>query len=77
MKPFKKVCIKYLLIGKKVGTFQSQVIFSIFYIVVMSIFGIAYRLFFDPLEIRKKIKGSNFKAWPHRKVNLESARMQY
>lgn len=43
----------------------------------MSIFGIAYKIFFDPLEMRKKHKGSSFKKWPYRKENLDTARMQY
>lgn len=68
---------KWLVIGKKIGTFQSQVLFGIFYLVIMSAVGLAARLFFDPLGLENKSKKSNFTAWPHRREDISSARMQY
>jgi hypothetical protein len=40
--------------GHKVGNFQARVLLTIFYGVLMLPFGLAARLFSDPLRIKKR-----------------------
>jgi hypothetical protein len=61
-------------IGKKIGTFQARVILTIFYGVLVLPFGLAARLFADPLRIKK-----NPTAWldhPEEAYDLDWARKQ-
>ena len=67
---------KWLILARIIGNFQSQVILSIFYILILWPVGILFRLMADPLRMRKKI-GTNFVKWEHEKENLEEARKQY
>lgn len=64
-------------IAQAIGNFQAQVILTFFYFVIMAPLGIVYRLIADPLNLRKKVSGSNFGKWEHPKETLESARKQY
>lgn len=76
----KKVWNKWLGIAKIIGNFQSQVIFSIFYIFILGIFGIAFRFFSDPLNIKTKFlskKKSNFSLWEHPIEDLTQAKKQF
>jgi hypothetical protein len=41
-------------IAHKIGNFQARVLLTIFYIVLVFPFGIAARLFFDPLRIKRR-----------------------
>ena len=66
---------KWLAIAKPIGNFQSQVILSVFYIVILLPVGLAYK-FSDPLNMKKKLK-SNFGVWKYPKDTLESAHRQY
>ena len=40
-------------IAKKIGNFQARVILSVFYAILVLPFGLAVRLFSDPLRIKK------------------------
>ena len=44
----------WMRVAHKVGTFQARVLLTIFYVVLMFPFGIAARLFFDPLRIKHR-----------------------
>ena len=72
----KLVWRRWLAIAKPIGNFQSQVFFSVFFVVLLSPVGIGYRLFSDPFKLKRKMK-SNFDAWEHPKETLESAHRQY
>lgn len=41
-------------IAKRVGNLQARILLTIFYAVVMFPFGIAVRLWFDPLRIKQR-----------------------
>lgn len=41
-------------IAKKIGNFQSRVLLTIFYATIVLPFGLAARLFWDPLRIKKR-----------------------
>lgn len=71
---------KWLVLAKIIGNFQSQIIFSIFYIFILGIFGIIFRFFKDPLFIKKKSikkKKTNFSTWEHPIEDLTQARKQF
>jgi hypothetical protein len=53
MKTLKRAWEAWKRIGKKIGNFQARVLLTIFYAVLMFPFGIAARLFSDPLRIKK------------------------
>lgn len=78
---FKVVWRKWLGFARIIGNFQSQVIFSLFYIIFLSIIGLIFRFFGDPLDIKNKKtnpkKMSNFKPWAHQKDSLVTARKQF
>jgi hypothetical protein len=50
----KKAWAAWKAFGKKIGNFQARVLLTIFYAVLMLPFGLAARLFSDPLRIKKK-----------------------
>lgn len=71
---------KWLVLAKVIGNFQSQIIFSIFYILFLGVLGIIFRFFNDPLFIKKKSiskKKTNFTAWEHPTQDLNQARKQF
>ena len=69
---------KWLLAARIIGNFQAQVLFSLFYLIFLSIIGIIFR-FTDPLEFRshKSKKKSQFELWNHHSDTLESAKKQF
>jgi len=56
---------KWLKIAKVIGNFQAQVLFTIFYFLVLFPVGIGMRLFSDPLTLKKRKKKTNFNDWEH------------
>lgn len=80
MKVLKAVWKKWLPIAQAIGNFNAQVILTIFYLVIILPLGIIFRLFADPLNIRRdrlSRQKSNFRKWEHPNQNLEEARKQY
>jgi hypothetical protein len=41
-------------IARKVGNFQARALLTVFYAVLMLPFGMAVRLFFDPLRVKQR-----------------------
>lgn len=60
---------KWLKIVRIIGNFQSQVILSVFYLVVLASVALIFRLLADPLKIRGKVSTS-FLKWEHEKEDL-------
>jgi len=54
METLKKLWQGWKKIAKKIGNFQSRVILTIFYATIVLPFGVAARLFSDPLRIKKR-----------------------
>jgi hypothetical protein len=50
----KKLWAGWKRIGKKIGEFQARVILTVIYAVLVLPFGLAVRLFSDPLRIRQR-----------------------
>ncbi len=77
-KVIKSVWKKWLKIARIIGNFQARVFFSLFYLILFLPVGLAFRLFSDPLHMKKqKSKKTNFHPWEHPKEDLKQARMQY
>lgn len=72
---------KWLSFAKPIGNFQLQVLFSIFYLIFLSILGIIFRFFKDPLDIKrsknKHKKLSNFTDWVHPLGDLDNFKNQF
>lgn len=64
--------------GHKVGAVQSFIVYFLLYYLLISIPGLIYRIFQDPLNVKpNKNQKSNFSAWQGKKESLEEARMQF
>lgn len=55
-------------IAHKIGTFQSKVLLTVFYCVILAPFGMAVRLFQDPLHLKKPLSENS-----HWKLRKEEA----
>ncbi len=79
MKLLKSIWNKWLKVARIIGNFQAQVLFSLFYLTLLAIVGIALRIFSDPLDIKKSSKSrkTNFKKWEHPHEDINQARKQY
>ena len=67
---------RWLIVAKKIGHVQSQVILTLIYFVVLAPFALAVRLFLDPMDLR----GTRSWRWPqggHSTPSLDSVRQQF
>jgi len=72
---FRKLWEKWKRIAHHIGNFQARVLLTLFYAILILPFGIAVRLFADPLRIRRpseKWLGRDAKA-----VDMAAARRQW
>ncbi|HVZ12052.1 MAG TPA: hypothetical protein VG965_03400 [Patescibacteria group bacterium] len=68
---------KWLKIGRAIGHFQGQVIFTIFYFTIFLPIGLGVKLFSDVLNIKSNNGSSNFKPWDHPQEGIEQAHKPY
>lgn len=74
--PFwKRAWQRWLRIATIIGDFQARVIFSLFYFVIVLPFGLAVRLFADPLGIKGQ-RSTTWTDFPDRSRTLEATRRQ-
>ncbi|MFN2168892.1 MAG: hypothetical protein ACK2U9_21875 [Anaerolineae bacterium] len=69
---------RWLVLARKIGNFQSRVILTIFYFLVVAPFGLAVRILSDPLHVRRGRAGTS--GWIEREAragDLEDARRQF
>jgi len=74
MQTLKRAWAAWKRIAHKIGNFQARVLLTIFYAVLVFPFGVATRLFADPLRIKRRPT-----AWldhPNEAYDLEWARKQ-
>lgn len=64
-------------IARIAGNFQAQVLFTIFYFLILWVVGSAIRFFSDPLNLKKKPISSNYSDWEHHLDDIVQARKQY
>ncbi|MBM3296543.1 MAG: hypothetical protein FJY83_02980 [Candidatus Aminicenantes bacterium] len=63
--------------SKRMGNFQSRMLLSWIYFLLVTPFGLAVRLFSDPLRIKKRRAASHWIERPEVKPDLESAGKQF
>lgn len=69
----------WLTLARKIGQFQSRIILTLFYFVFVTPFGLAVRLFADPLHVRRRSLYGAQSGWQPRKthdVDLAAGRKQ-
>ena len=62
-----------MVFAERFGSFMSGVILSVLYITVILPYGLALRLFADPLAIKSTPQASNWKALPKKDEHQEQA----
>lgn len=73
----RKLWDRWLVLARKIGKFQSRIILTLFYFVIVLPFGLAVRLLADPLHIRRRAPDDT--AWlsrTTRDVELADAQRQ-
>ncbi len=68
---------RWKVIAKKIGAFQSRVILTLFYVLIVPVFALIVKLFKDPLHLRSH-KGESY--WIERKTphpDESTARRQF
>lgn len=74
---FGKIRKSLSLYFARVGNFQSRILLSWFYFIILMPFGIIVRLTSDPLAIKAEAHESYWKSVTEKSDSLESARRQY
>ncbi|MGA8150823.1 MAG: hypothetical protein WB952_07730 [Terriglobales bacterium] len=74
METLKRLWQGWKRIAKKIGNFQSRVLLTIFYFTIVLPFGVAARLFSDPLRIKKR--PAEWLEHPDEACDLQWARKQ-
>ncbi|MEZ4768317.1 MAG: hypothetical protein R2844_07815 [Caldilineales bacterium] len=49
----RKLWDRWMVLARKIGKFQSRILLTLFYFVIVLPFGLAVRLLADPLHIRR------------------------
>ncbi|OGH04042.1 MAG: hypothetical protein A2W22_00245 [Candidatus Levybacteria bacterium RBG_16_35_11] len=68
---------KWKKFGRIVANFQAQIIFTLFYFLILWTVGIIFHFASDPLNIKNKSKRSTFSNWDYLNDNLEKAKNPY
>ena len=58
----------WLVLAHKIGQFQSRIILTLFYFIVVTPFGLGVRLFADPLHVRRRSLDGAESGWIARKT---------
>jgi hypothetical protein len=74
METLKRLWQGWKRIAKVIGNFQSRVLLTIFYATIVMPFGVAARLFSDPLRIKKR--PTEWLEHPEEACDLQWARKQ-
>ena len=76
---FKNIWARWKKIAHVIGRFQTKVLVTVFYFLIISPIGLIMRAFgWDPLEVRRSKAGrnTNFKAIEQPEPDIESMRRQ-
>ena len=74
--PLQRAWKRWLIIAGIIGDFQARVVLSLFYFLIVLPFGLAVRLFGDPLRI-KGTRTTNWTAFTPTTRTLEDMRKQF
>ncbi len=64
----RKLWSRWLVLAHKIGQFQSRIILTLFYFIFVTPFGLAVRLFADPLHVRRKTLHGAHSGWQARET---------
>lgn len=73
---WRKFSQRWMAIANAIGNFNSRVILSLFYAMIVLPFGLAIRLFADPLRIRGR-RSTTWSDIDSQDPTIESARRQF
>lgn len=70
---------RWLVLAQKIGKFQSRIVLTVVYFVIVLPFGLGVRLFADPLRIRRSYsqQQSNWSARQTSEVDLDASNRQF
>ena len=70
---------RWLVLAQKIGKFQSRIVLTMVYFVIVLPFGLGVRLFADPLRIRRRSapQDSDWSARPTSDVDLDASYRQF
>jgi membrane associated rhomboid family serine protease len=74
---FAKLGRSWVSISRRAGDFQARLVLLWFYIIFVAPVGLLYRLFRDPLNIRKRREDSSWQQRESSTGGLDDARRQY
>jgi hypothetical protein len=77
MKLLKAAWSGWMKIARVIGNFQAQVLFTVFYFIILFPVGLGIRFFSDPLNLKTKKMTSNFVNWEHPQEDTSAARKPY
>ncbi len=72
----RKLWQEWLRISKHIGSFNARALITLIYFTILAIFGIASRLFSDPLDVKKRPGESAWLSRSTRDLDLDSSRRQ-
>jgi hypothetical protein len=64
-------------LAERLGHFQARFLFALLYLIVVAPFGIAVRIFSDPLGLKKRPLTPNWRALARQTTTLEDAHRQF
>lgn len=71
----KTIWRRWLAIARPIGNFQSQVILSVFYLVILFPVSLIFKFVMNPFSLDKD--NSSFRKWDYPKDDLKSARKPF
>ncbi|MER2598422.1 MAG: hypothetical protein ABTQ73_02765 [Caldilineales bacterium] len=73
----RKLWSRWMILARKIGQFQSRIILTLFYFIIVAPFGLGVRLFADPLHTRAfHAAHSGWQPRPSHPADLDTARKQ-
>ena len=75
--PIKKLWLSWENFSKRMGSFQSRIILSLFYFIFVTPFALGVRIFSDPLNIKHHSSKSHWLSKKEIKYDLEQYRRQF
>jgi hypothetical protein len=75
--PIKKLWLRWENFSKRMGSFQSRIILSLFYFIFVTPFALGLKIFSDPLKIKNKSSKSHWLSRKETKYDFEQYRRQF
>jgi hypothetical protein len=75
--PLKKLWLSWENFSKRMGSFQSRIILSLFYFIFVTPFALGVKIFSDPLNIKHQSSKSHWLSKKEIKYDLEQYRRQF